>query len=83
MELEKDALGAAPAARGHEGTPTAVTQPYGALYGRGDVARASSVARTRVRLRGHGQLLAGDLFEQEGQRSAEDSAGIAVRDLAA
>ena len=92
MELEEDALGAAPATRSHEGTPTSVPHQYGALHACRDVARASSHARARSLdvlrrgaswLRGHGQLLAGDVFEQEGQCPVEDRAGISIRDLAA
>ena len=38
VELEEGALGAPPLARGHEGTPAAVTQPHVASHARRDVA---------------------------------------------
>jgi hypothetical protein len=81
MELEEDALGAAPAVGSHEGTPTAVSHPHGPLHWRRDVSRASWCARAVARLRNLGQLPASNIFEQQRQCPIEDHAGIAIPDL--
>jgi hypothetical protein len=83
MKLQEAALGAAPAICRDEGTPTAVTQPHGALHRCWDVARPSQRILARTWPFGCGELLPADILEQECQGPVEERAGIAIRDLAA
>jgi hypothetical protein len=59
-----------------------VSSPHGLSWD-SSVARPSQRFLARAWPFGRGQLLPGDILEQEGQGPVEERAGIAVRDLAA